>query len=138
PNNGEGRYGGRGSGIKKPQAGTPVLRGGAFPGVQAPCETVGKGRYPIFETTSGVVLGRARNLTWHPATLRFAPPCVLAIHPVSPLPASRSPTRARRSEFRGPGPAILPRPAGQLGPCRQRGKAARPPRQGCISTEESK
>src|SRR6185437_10136829 len=27
---------------------------------------------------------------------------------------------ARRSEFRGPGPAILPRPAGQLGPCRQR------------------
>src|SRR6185437_16226080 len=29
------------------------------------------------------------------------PPCVLANHPVSPLPA------------------ILPRPAGQLGPCRQ-------------------
>src|SRR6185437_4242195 len=62
---GAGRYGASGSGLKKPQAGTPVLRRGAFPGVQAPCETVGKGRYPIFETTSGVVLGRARILTWH-------------------------------------------------------------------------
>src|SRR6185437_8713310 len=47
------------------------------------------------------------------------PPCVLANHPVSPLLESRSLARARRSEFRGPGPAILPRPAGQLGPCRQ-------------------
>src|SRR6185437_5222577 len=44
------------------------------------------------------------------------PPCVLANHPVSPLPESRSP-----SKFRGPGPAILPRPAGQLGPYRQSG-----------------
>src|SRR6185437_9671782 len=67
---GAGRYGASGGGLKKPQAGTPVLRRGAFPGVQAPCETVGKGRYPIFETTSGVVLGRARILTWHRATLK--------------------------------------------------------------------
>src|SRR6185437_5719452 len=71
-----GRYGASGSGPKKPQAGTPVLRGGAFPGVQAPGETVGKGRFPIFETTSGVVLSRARILTWHPATLRFGGPAV--------------------------------------------------------------
>src|SRR6185437_97733 len=59
---GAGRYGVSGSGLKKRQAGTPVLRRGAFPGVQARCETVGKGRYPIFETTSGVVLGGARIL----------------------------------------------------------------------------
>jgi len=40
------------SGLTKPQAGTPVLRRGAFPGVKAPCETVGKTRFTIFETTS--------------------------------------------------------------------------------------
>src|SRR6185437_7513979 len=34
------------------------------------CPTIdGAGRYGA----SGVVLGRARILTWHPATLRFAP-----------------------------------------------------------------
>src|SRR6185437_15329930 len=51
---GAGRYGASGSGLKKPQAGTPVLRRGAFPDVKALCETVGKGRFTIFETTSGV------------------------------------------------------------------------------------
>src|SRR6185437_3192262 len=158
---------------------TPVLRRGAFAGVQAPCETVGKGRFAIFETTSGVVLGRARILIRaahrHPATLRFAP----SLRPSQPprfapsresLVGWRGPGRAagearaacsrrfggpwpqtgaalrRGPRFRitttpadrsagGPGSrawpcdlpaqlwqrrAGLPRPAGQLGPCRRR------------------
>src|SRR6185437_13390357 len=33
---GAGRFGASGSGLKKPQAGTPVLRRGAFPGLNAP------------------------------------------------------------------------------------------------------
>jgi len=45
---------------------------------------------------------------------------VRGMRPVSPLPESRSPAGARHSEVRGPGPAIAPRPAGQLGPCRPR------------------
>src|SRR6185437_14317739 len=93
---GAGRYGASGSGLKKPQAGTPVLRRGAFPDVQAPCETVGKGRYPIFETTSGVVLGRARILTWHRATLRFAP----SLRPSQP--ARLAPFRESLVDWRGP------------------------------------
>src|SRR6185437_1584916 len=50
---------------------------------------------------SGVVLGRARILT-HVASSHAA---VRALTPSRPFP--------------GPGPAILPRPAGQLGPCRR-------------------
>src|SRR6185437_10116138 len=84
---------------------------------------------------SGVVLGGARILIRaahrHRATLRFAP----SLRPSQPprLAPSREsrPAATRRSELRppqptgrlrapvrGPGSAILPRPAGQLGPCR--------------------
>ena len=143
------------SGLKKPQAGTPVLRRGAFPAVQAPCETVGKGGFPIFETTSGVVVGWRGPQRGEPATAVTAPgrcaarpayaaaplekrgrpahaglgargpkpalrvgressrgiephcgsrpPCVLANHPVSPLPESGSLVGA------GPGAATRPR-----------------------------
>src|SRR6185437_6647315 len=100
---GAGRYGASGSGLKKPQAGTPVLRRGAFAGVQAPCETVGKGRFAIFETTSGVVLGRARILIRaahrHPATLRFAP----SLRPSQP--PRFAPSRESLVGWRGPGRA---------------------------------
>src|SRR6185437_8816851 len=114
---GAGGYGASGSGLKKPQAGTPVLRGGAFPGVQAPCETAGAGRGDTGRLALSSV-GRESSRGIEPRC-GSRPPCVLANHPVSPLPESRFPAGARRFEFRGSGSAILPRPAGQLGPRRQ-------------------
>src|SRR6185437_12645301 len=116
---GAGRYGASGSGLKKPQAGTPVLRGGAFPGVQAPCETVGKGRYFIFETTSGVVLDRARILRWHPATLRFAP-SLRPSHPPRLAPFRQGPAdRAKLPAARAPSPCGGPRPLAHTPNCRK-------------------
>ena len=117
-----------------PQAGTPVLRRGAFPGVQAPCETVGKGRFAIFETTSGFVLGRARILIRaahrHRATLRFAP----SLRPSQPprlAPAGESLVGWRGPQRGYPATAVTApgryaaRPAYAAAPLEKRGRPAR-------------
>ena len=137
---GAGRYGASGSGLKEPQAGAPVLRRGAFPSIKAPYETVGKGRYPIFETTSGVVLGWRGPQRGYPATAVTAPGRYSArpAYAAAPLEKRGRPARAdlgahgrkpalrfagaRRSELRPP------QPTGRLGaPVRGPGPAIFPP-----------
>src|SRR6185437_391635 len=106
-----------GSGLKKPQAGTPVLRSGAFPGVQAPCETVGKSRHPIFETTSGIVLGWRGPQRGYPATAVTAPGRY-------PATAVTAPGRYPATAVTAPG-RYAARPAYAAAPLEKRGRPAR-------------